>query len=120
METALEKTKAAYGPYLMQPAVSMTEKRQAFELRNDTGKLTVMYLSTTQEFEQDLVPIRIPVDKNLGGYCVFLIRKDRDPAFAAVNSLDDLRRFSYGLGLGWDRRRHPGVERTESRHRFEL
>ena len=37
-------------------------------------------------------------------------REDRD-RFAAVKSLDDLRRFSYGLGLGWidvDILRHNG------------
>jgi ABC-type amino acid transport substrate-binding protein len=101
LETALERTQAEYGPYVLEPSVFMTEKRQAFELRNATDKLTVMYLSTTPEFERDLIPIRIPVDKNLGGYCVFLIRRDRQPDFASVASLDDLRRFRFGLGLGW-------------------
>lgn len=101
LETALEKTQAEFGPYLMESSVFMTEKRQAFELRNATGKLTVMYLGTTPEFERDLVPIRIPVDKNLGGYSVFLVRDDVRARFEAVSSLDDLRRFRYGLGLGW-------------------
>jgi ABC-type amino acid transport substrate-binding protein len=85
----------------MVPSGFMTERRQAFELKNATGKLTVMYLSTTPDFEQHLIPIRIPVDKNLGGYCVFLIRPKDQQRFASVRSLDDLRRFTYGLGLGW-------------------
>jgi ABC-type amino acid transport substrate-binding protein len=101
LSTALEKTEAEFGPYVMEPSVFMTEKRQAFELRNATGKLTVMYLSTTPEFERDLVPIRIPVDKNLGGYCVFLVRDDAAAKFTSVTSLADLRHFTYGLGLGW-------------------
>jgi len=101
LRTALEKTKPKWGPYQMVASEAMTEQRQAFELKNKTGKLTVMYLSTTPDFERNLVPIRIPVDKNLGGYCVFLIRKGEQPRFDAVKSLDDLRKFSYGLGLGW-------------------
>jgi ABC-type amino acid transport substrate-binding protein len=101
LETALGRTKEAYGPYVMEPSVAMTEKRQAFELRGATGRLTVMYLSTVPEFERDLVPVRIPVDKNLGGYCVFLIRGDNARLFEAVNSTEDLRRFRFGLGLGW-------------------
>ena len=101
LRTALEKTNAKWGPYRMVPSERMTEQRQAFELKNKTGKLTVMYLSTTPDFEHNLVPIHIPVDKNLGGYCVFLIRKGEQPRFDAVKSLDDLHRFSYGLGLGW-------------------
>jgi ABC-type amino acid transport substrate-binding protein len=101
LRTALEKTAPKWGPYRMVPSERMTEQRQTFELKNHTGKLTVMYLSTTPDFERSLVGIHIPVDKNLGGYCVFLIRKGEQPRFDAVKSLDDLRKFSYGLGLGW-------------------
>jgi ABC-type amino acid transport substrate-binding protein len=101
LRTALERTKDKWGPYRMVASEFMTERRQAFELKNATGKLTVMYLSTTPDFERTLVPIRIPVDKNLGGYCVFLIRKEEKERFANIQSLDDLRKFRYGLGLGW-------------------
>jgi len=101
LRTALEKTTPKWGAYRMVPSGFMTERRQAFELKNATGKLTVMYLSTTPDFEKNLIPIRIPVDKNLGAYCVFLIRSGDQQRFASVRSLDDLRRFTYGLGLGW-------------------
>ena len=101
LRTALERTKEKWGPYRMVPSEFMTEQRQAFELKHATGKLTVMYLSTSPDFEKTLIPIRIPVDKNLGGYCVFLIRKEDKPRFANIRSLDDLRKFRYGLGLGW-------------------
>jgi hypothetical protein len=101
LRTALERTTPKWGAYRMVPSGFMTERRQAFELKNATGKLSVMYLSTTPDFERHLIPIRIPVDKNLGGYCVFLIRRDDQQRFANVRSIDDLRGFSYGLGLGW-------------------
>src|SRR5262249_44409057 len=101
LRTALEKTRPKWGDYRLVRSEFMTEQRQAFELKNATGRLTVMYLSTTADFEKTLIPIRIPVDKNLGGYCVFLIRKEDQGRFANVRTLDDLRRFSYGLGLGW-------------------
>lgn len=101
LRTALEKTGAKWGPYEMVPSEIMSERRQAFELKNATGKLTVMYLSTTRDFEKNLVPVRIPVDRNLGGYCVFLIRKEDQKRFDGVRTLDDLRRFRYGLGLDW-------------------
>ncbi len=101
LETALEKTRHEYGAYELSAAPSMTEPRQRFELANATGALTVMYLGTTPEMESTLVPIRIPVDRNLGGYCVFLIHASRQAEFDRVRTLDDLRRFSFGLGLGW-------------------
>lgn len=101
LRTALEKTKAKWGPYEMAPSVRMTERRQAFELKNGTPNLTVMYLSTTADFETHLVPVRIPVDRNLGGYCIFLIRDGEQQRFANVRTIDDVRRFTFGLGLGW-------------------
>ena len=101
LKTALEKTKPKWGDYRMIPSELMTESRQRYEIEHATGRLNVMYLSTTPEFERELVPVRIPVDKNLGSYCVFLIRPEDKQRFANVKSLEDLRRFSYGLGLGW-------------------
>ena len=59
-----------------------------------------MYLSTTPDFEQHLIPIRIPVDKNLGGYCVFLIRKDEQKRFAA-SGRSTTSPIQLRLGLGW-------------------
>lgn len=101
LRTALERTKATWGPYHMRPSTPMTENRQAYELKQATGKLTVMYLGTTPDFERHLVPIRIPVDKDLGGYNVFLIKQaDRD-RFTGISQLAQLRRFTFGLGQGW-------------------
>ncbi|HEX3108687.1 MAG TPA: transporter substrate-binding domain-containing protein [Thermoanaerobaculia bacterium] len=101
LRTALERTRPKWGDYLIVASEAMTEQRQRVELLNATGNLNVMYLSTTPEFERKLIGIHIPVDKNLGGYCVFLIRDGEQGRFANVRTLADLRRFSYGLGLGW-------------------
>jgi ABC-type amino acid transport substrate-binding protein len=98
---ALEKTTPKWGPYRLAAGGVMAERRQAYELRNATGALTVMYLGTTPAFERELVPVRIPVDRSLGGYCVFLVRAGEQARFDAVRTRDDLRRFTYGLGLGW-------------------
>jgi ABC-type amino acid transport substrate-binding protein len=101
LEMALQKTTRKYGPYRMVKSDVMTEQRQADELQRASGKLTVMYLDTSPELEKKLLPIRIPVDKGLVGYRVFLIRNADKPRFEAVKTLHDLKAFSYGLGLGW-------------------
>jgi ABC-type amino acid transport substrate-binding protein len=102
LRTALERTTGTYGRYALTPARPMTESRQTFELTNATGNITVMYLGATAELERDLVPVRIPVDKNLGGFSVFLIRRSERERFKDIRSLDDLRALSYGVGLGWE------------------
>jgi ABC-type amino acid transport substrate-binding protein len=101
LQTALEKTVPKWGPYKIERSEFMTERRQTFELKAATGKLTVMYLSTTPDLEQSLVPVRIPVDRNLGGYNVLLIRKGDQARIDAARTLDDLRQLTFGLGLGW-------------------
>lgn len=101
LRTALETTTPKWGPYRMVASEPMSERRQAFELKTASGKLTVMYLSTTPDFEGSLIPVRIPVDRNLGGYCVFLIRKGEQARIDAVRSVADLRSLRFGLGLGW-------------------
>jgi hypothetical protein len=100
LETALQRTESKYGSHSVEDSEVMSEKRQVFELRN-SGKISVMYLGTTPDMERTLVPIRIPVDKNLGGYCVFLIKRRDQNRFTSVQSIDDLREFRFGLGLGW-------------------
>jgi hypothetical protein len=100
LKAALEKTKQEYGPYIMKPSVRMSEKRQVEELK--TGeKLTILIKAASQEHEKMFIPVRIPLDKGLIGYRVFLIRKDDQPAFSAIKSLEELKKFSVGQGLGW-------------------
>lgn len=101
LRSALEKTTGTFGPYRMRKSRVMTEKRQAYELMHATGELTVMYLDTRPEFERQLVGIHIPVDRNLVGYRIFLIRRDRTKDFRTVSTLNDLRKFSFGLGTDW-------------------
>lgn len=101
LETALERTTATYGPYVMEPSVFMTEQRQAFELRTASGKLTVMYVDTRPAFERELLAVHVPVDKGLVGYRVFLIRKPDRPKFAAIANLDELRTLKFGIGTDW-------------------
>ena len=101
LKTALEKTKNKYGPYLMKRAQTMTEKRQLFELSNDAQALTVMFLDTKPDFEKKLLAIHIPVDKNLCGYRVLLIRKEDQKKFEDIKELKDLKKMCIGLGYGW-------------------
>jgi hypothetical protein len=101
LRTALERTQDTFGPFQMIPSESMTEKRQVYELEHATGKLTVMYLDTTPEHEQNLIPVRIPVDKGLVGYRIFLIRTEDQHTFKNIQSIEDVRKFKFGLHADW-------------------
>ena len=100
LEAALERTRPAYGDYVLLTGEVMNESRQVAEMRRATGAPTVMYRGTSDEQERDFLPIRIPVDKDLAGYGVFLIRKEQAAHFAGVATLDALKPFRFGVGLG--------------------
>jgi hypothetical protein len=101
LATALQRTHASYGDYSIAASGFMTERRQVYELAHGSGALTMLFLGTSPQLEQQLLPVRIPVDRNLQGYCVFLIRSADQPRFDAVRDLQDLHTLSFGLGLGW-------------------
>ena len=101
LAAALEATKAQYGGYSLTSVDFMSEARQISELKSDHGQINTMVLDSTAALERDLQPVKIPVDKGLLGYRVFLIRAQDQARFSAVNSLSDLRQFSIGQGYDW-------------------
>lgn len=102
LRTALEKTAPHYGPFeLRQSPTTMSAQRVTQELSNQPGRINIFVRATDPDLEQQFLPIRLPVDRGLLGYRIFLVRAADLPRFAAVRSIDDLRRLRAGLGKGW-------------------
>ena len=101
LQTALEKTKAEYGPYTLNPSeVLMNELRYVEEVKS--GEIiNVIWRSTSPEMEKELIPIRICLRKGLLGYRIFLIRKEDQPRFAHIKTLKELKKLSVGQGADW-------------------
>lgn len=101
LRSALEVTEKKYGPFEMTPTVMMTEERQLREILKKDPMLTVMIRETNEDFEKKLTPVRIPIDRNLIGYRIFLIRGDNQWKFLKTKSLTDLKKITLGQGKGW-------------------
>lgn len=102
LRLALEKTIAEYGSYEMrESAAAMNQARAADEIVAGSGKVNIFSRSTSIEHEALMLPVRIPIDKGLISYRVFLIRAGDQPRFASVRSLDELRVFSVGSFITW-------------------
>lgn len=102
LRMALDKSRAQYGAYsLHQATTSMSPARITQELLMPTGHINILVRATAPELERQFLPVRIPVDRGLLGYRVFLVRRDDLSRFAAVRTLDDLRRLRAGLGKDW-------------------
>ncbi|MBV7536419.1 hypothetical protein KW842_11645 [Duganella sp. sic0402] len=102
LRVALQKTAARYGPFeLHQSPQAMSPPRVTQELLTPGGRINVFARATSPELERQFLPVRLPIDKGLLGYRMFLVRDEDLPRFAAVRTLDDLRELRAGQGKGW-------------------
>jgi len=101
LKTSLEITVSEFGPFVLEPAARvMNESRYIHEVGKGE-QINVIWRSTSEKLERELLPIRIPLRKGLLGYRIFLIRKDDQAKFSAIQSLDELKKLSVGQGASW-------------------
>lgn len=101
LNAALESNRATAGPFLMKPlSETMSPARAAIEVAND-GLINVIVRTADGRLDTSLRPVRIPLDKGLTGYRLFLVNRELQPAVDRVASVADLSRFQIGQGRGW-------------------
>ena len=101
LKQALQITLKSDGPYKMTPVGGMNIVRAAHWLRKEE-RINVIWATPTQEREELLLPIRVPIRKGLLGYRVFLIRKQDVEKFSSISTLDELRKLNVGQGYVWN------------------
>lgn len=79
---------------------NLSGARVLADLKNNTS-VDVIWTGTNQQRERELRPVYISLLNELNDYRVLLIRAEDQPAFTAVQSLDDLRKFTAGSGADW-------------------
>ena len=80
-------------------AREMTQSRAIISIQNGTADIG--WFGSGAEIEAALHPIRIPLDRGLLGYRLFIIRQDRQQEFSTLVSLKKLISKRAGQGLGW-------------------
>ena len=101
MRAALQATEAQWGPFVLEPSGMVMNADRSQILLSKSEAITTLVRVTSRERETVMRPVRIPLDKGLTGYRLFLIRPQSQAALAQVRSLDGLRRFSIGQGSNW-------------------
>jgi hypothetical protein len=76
-----------------------SEARQVQMIQDN--QLDIAWYATTNEFEDNLMPIRICIFKGLLGYRVLLIKKGTQHKFDNIRTIEDLRKVSLGQGRFW-------------------
>lgn len=100
LELVLQKTEAQWGPLrIKQLPYRSEDKRLRTGLMQ--GKVDVLWSPTSEAFETQMLPVRVSLLKDLNNYRLLLIRKNEQPTFSAVRSLDDLRGLKGGMSSQW-------------------
>jgi len=98
---ALDASSAKYGVYEFRVTpLRMERDRLAQEmLKGELVNLSAQV--TSQEWEQKLTPIRIPVDKGISSYRISLIDGRNQDLFTSLRTLEQLKALSLGAGRQW-------------------
>ena len=96
----LEKTEKTDGPFKIQAPQQEVPQARDFEMVKQ-GYVDVILTATSREREQELHPIRIPFEKGLYGYHIFIINESDQPKFSAVRTLADLQKLWAGQNEIW-------------------
>lgn len=100
LKQVLERTAAKYGKAELKRSLQMKRNRVLLELQKG-NVINVADAPTRPDFEQRLLPIRIPLRKGLLGYRLFLIREQDKNKFATIKSMDELKQLRAGSGTQW-------------------
>lgn len=99
LRLALERSDTRYELLLDADGGHRTQGRYIEDLR--AGRIDVMWAASDASIEEQVPPVRIPLLKGLLGHRIFLIHKNSQHKFDAINTLDDLKKLKLGQGATW-------------------
>lgn len=100
LELALHKTASQWGAaQIKQLPYRPEDKRLRSALIQ--GDVDVLWSPTSADFERQMLPVRVSLLKELNNYRLLLIRKNEQPVFSAIHSIDSLRKLKGGMSSQW-------------------
>ncbi len=101
LRAALDKTIPDYGPYTLSndaPFLNTLRARQALQ----EGKIINVFIAlTTEEWEEETIPIRIPIRRGILNFRILLVHKEDLPLYKNIRTIEDLKRLKVGLQHSW-------------------
>lgn len=91
----------ADGHFVVQPSADPSVATRAFANMSTGRGIDVIWAPTTAELERDYLPVRIPLDKGILGWRIFLIAEHDQGLFEAVNSQEQLKALPAGQVGEW-------------------
>lgn len=95
-----EALQASGEPFALQPSgQDMVQSRVLKAIA--AGQVDVYWSMTSAAREQQLLPVRIPLDKGLNGWRLLLIRQGDQARFQHIQVLSQLKKFTFIQGHDW-------------------
>lgn len=101
MQSLLKLALSRSGKNYTYTTTSETYSRPRVMESMKTGEITVMWGGTTEQMEEEFIPVRIDAYRGLMSHRILLIRKGDQYRFDQVQSLADFQRFSMGQVRTW-------------------
>lgn len=87
--------------YRLQPGELVMQQGRALRYIEEQQGIDVFWSMTSKQREQQLLPIRIPIDRGLLGWRLLLIRKSDEARFAQIESVAQLAALHGAQGHDW-------------------
>lgn len=101
LQMILDATAEEYGEYeIINSKYAMQRDRMLVEMI-EGQRLNVAFEAVKPEWEQKLIPVRIPIRKGLQGYRLFFIKEQNQALLEHVESLEQLKQIPTGSGTQW-------------------
>ncbi|TAH12433.1 MAG: hypothetical protein EAZ11_06175 [Curvibacter sp.] len=101
LDAALKVTSRKWGPYSLGTSPVLMNADRSQILLASESEITLIVRTTSAERERVLLPVRIPLDKGLTGYRLFLTQEYLQEQLRTVRTLDDLKQYRIGQGAAW-------------------
>lgn len=100
LRLALDKTVDEYGPYELEtPQAMLVDDRLKASIIQ--GYVDIAWFTTTAATEKQLLAVKVPLLGEINHYRLLLIRRDDQPLFAEIDSLEGLRQLTGGISEQW-------------------
>ncbi|WP_320175612.1 hypothetical protein [Maridesulfovibrio sp.] len=101
LRLSLNKTIDEYGDYELKQYQLPTEQDRSLRMVKCEGGIDIVWSMTSIKREKEFLPIRIPLQKGLLGYRVFIIKAGRQDSFRKIKLINNLKYFIAGQGHDW-------------------
>lgn len=101
LRAALKATEEEFGAFQEVPYSRGVSRKREFQELLHGDNVNVLWAAEHDELENGTIAVRYPIYRGLLGCRVFVIHKDTQAIFSAVESAEDLRELVSGQGDGW-------------------